>query len=145
MDCPTFCFIGTVNNSILEQQDSGWGEVVSRIELFPDYRAGLDGLEAFSHAIILTYLHQAKFDLSRHLKRHPRGQTIFPKVGLFAQRSKDRPNPIGITVVMIQSVESGVLTVKGLDAIHGTPVLDIKPFFPPFDQPGGEVRLADWG
>ena len=81
------------------------------------------GLQNFSHAIIVTYLHQANYERGKHLQRRPRGQEDMPKVGIFSQRAKDRPNPIGITAVKIQNVNENYLEVQGLDAIDGTPIL----------------------
>jgi len=75
--------------------------------------------------------------------RHPRGNTAWPKVGIFAQRAKDRPNRIGSTVVEVVRVEGTVLTVRGLDAIDGTPVLDIKPVLREF-LPRTDVRQPGW-
>lgn len=87
----------------------------------------------------MTYLHEAKFIPEKHLIRRPRGLADMPLVGIFAQRAKDRPNPIGITAVRVVSVADGVLTVEGLDAIDGTPVLDIKPYYPAYDRRNASV------
>jgi tRNA-Thr(GGU) m(6)t(6)A37 methyltransferase TsaA len=79
-------------------------------------------------------MHKATVNLETDLVRQPQGRSDMPYVGIFAQRAKHRPNPIGITTVEIISVEEGILTVKGLDAINDTPVIDIKPYFPIFDK-----------
>jgi len=92
------------------------------------------GLENFSHAIIVTYLHQANYEKEKHLQRRPRNLETMPKVGIFSQRAKDRPNPIGITAVEIISVGDDYLEIKGLDAINETPILDIKPYYPHYDK-----------
>jgi len=126
--------IGHVESTVKHQTDEHWGDVVARVVLQPEYRAGLQGIEQFSHALIVTFLHQARFDPSRHLIRRPRGLDTMPEVGIFAQRAKDRPNPLGITAVAIVDVEPGVLMVRGLDAIDGTPVVDIKPYYPAYDR-----------
>ena len=125
--------IGVVRSSVTEQRDTDWGGVRSSIELIPELAAGLRGLGEFSHAVIVTYLHQAAFDPVRHLQRRPRGLAHMPLAGIFAQRAKDRPNPLGIAAVRIIAVGEGSLEVQGLDAIDGTPVLDIKPYVPEFD------------
>ena len=143
MNLPPLNVIATVANNVQQQTDAGWGSVISRIVLRAEYAGGLSGLEDFSHVILLTYLHEAGFDPVRHLVRHPRGDTRYPRVGIFAQRAKDRPNPIGSTVVRLLAVEPDALLVQGLDAIDGTPVLDIKPFFPVYDQPG-DVHVPTW-
>ncbi len=77
------------------------------------------------------------------MMRHPRGNSDWPEVGIFAQRAKDRPNPIGLTVCRILAIEGGVLTVGGLDVIDGTPVLDIKPWVAEFG-PKGPVHQPAW-
>jgi tRNA (adenine37-N6)-methyltransferase len=125
--------IGYVRSPVTAQTDEGWGEVVCCIEVLPPYRPGLLGLEQFSHVIVVTFLHGAAFDPARHLHRRPRGQVTMPEVGIFAQRAKDRPNSIGITSVPVITVTTDGLHVKGLDAIDGTPVLDLKPYYAAYD------------
>jgi tRNA-Thr(GGU) m(6)t(6)A37 methyltransferase TsaA len=126
--------IGFVSSSVTEQTDENWGQITSRILLRPEYIGGLSGLEDFSHAIIITYLHQAKYEKEKHLQRRPRGLKSMPKVGIFSQRAKDRPNPIGVTAVKIINVEDGYIEVQGLDVIKETPVLDVKPYYPHYDK-----------
>jgi len=126
--------IGHVRSAVTEQRDDAWGAVTARLELLPEFAPGLTGLEAFSHAVVLTYLHEAAFDPGQHLRRKPRGLEHLPRIGIFAQRAKDRPNPIGVTAVRILGVAEGALLVRGLDAIDGTPILDIKPYVPEFDR-----------
>ena len=126
--------IGFVSSPVTKQTDENWGRIMSRIVLQPEYIGALSGLEDFSHAIIITYLHQAKYEKEKHLQRRPRGLEDMPKIGLFSQRAKDRPNPIGVTAVKIVSVGDDYLEVQGLDAIDQTPVLDIKPYYPHYDK-----------
>lgn len=126
--------VGYVSSPVIEPVDENWGQVISRIIIRDEYAGGLLGLEGFSHAIIVTYLHKAQYDPSRHLVRRPRGLQNMPELGIFSQRSKDRPNPVGITVVTIQEVGEDYLEVQGLDAVHNTPVLDIKPCYPHYDR-----------
>ena len=126
--------IGFVSSPVAERTDSGWGAIVARVTLAPEYARGLAGLESFSHALILTYLHQARFDRAQHLVRRPQGRDDMPELGILSQRAKNRPNPIGVTAVEIVCVGEDYLEVKGLDAINGTPVLDIKPYFPQYDR-----------
>ena len=135
--------IGFVRSSATEKVDESWGAVESRIELLPEYRAGLRGLESFSHALVIAYLHGASYEPARHLVRRPRGRADLPELGIFAQRAKDRPNPLGVTVVPIVAVEPDGLRVRGLDAIDGTPIVDLKPYFPDFDSAPG-ARVPDW-
>lgn len=126
--------IGRITSSVNATVDEHWGRVVSRIELKPEFVGGLKGLDGFSHAIIVTYLHKANYESSRHLQRRPRGLRTMPIVGIFSQRAKDRPNPIGVTAVKIVDVGDDYLEVRGLDAINSTPVLDIKPYYPEYDR-----------
>lgn len=125
--------IGHIKNDVQDKKDSSWGDDISSIILEEEYYGGLMGLEAFSHVIIVYYLDKAKFDKEKHLQRKPQNREDMPLVGIFSQRGKDRPNQIGMTTVQIVSVIDHVLTVKGLDAIDGTPVLDIKPYYPVYD------------
>ncbi|NHK30462.1 MAG: tRNA (N6-threonylcarbamoyladenosine(37)-N6)-methyltransferase TrmO [Asgard group archaeon] len=126
--------IGYVKNDIPNPTDENWSEVISDIILDVNYATGLFGLEKFSHALIIFFMHKASFVKEKHLVRHPRERLDLPKIGIFAQRAKHRPNPIGITTVKIVGVDNNILTVKGLDAINETPVIDIKPYNPYFDK-----------
>lgn len=126
--------IGVVQNNAPEKVDHSWGEVVSHLALRDDLADGLTGLEAFSHILVVYHLSEAKFIPEKHLIRRPQGREDMPMVGIFAQRAKDRPNPIGITAVRLLGVEGNTATVQGLDAIDGTPVLDIKPYYPIYDR-----------
>ena len=134
--------IGTVKNSVKNRKDSSWGDDVSLIILDEQYACGLKGLEEFSHAVILFHLDQARYEKERHLQRRPQNRDDMPLVGIFSQRGKDRPNRIGMTSVEIVSVEEGTLAVKGLDAIDGTPVLDIKPYYPAYDKK--DASVPEW-
>lgn len=131
--------IGVVRNEAEERKGVSWGDDISSSVLDEQYAPGLEGLDGFSHAIILFYLDQAKFDREKHLQRRPRNRDDMPLAGIFAQRGKDRPNRIGITSVKIVSVSEGSLVVKGLDAVDGTPVLDIKPYYPAYDKRDASV------
>lgn len=138
-----FKAIGFVKSAVTQQTDFDWGEVVSQIVLEAEYEKGLIGLMDFSHINVIFYLNQAKFEYEHHLLRRPRGREDMPMLGIFSQRAKDRPNPIGITSVEILGVEKNIVTVKGLDAINGTPVLDIKPYIPAFDKRDNAV-VPEW-
>jgi len=103
--------------------------VVSEIVLSEGLSKALDGIEDFSHLFILFYMHKAISKLSSP-KVHPRGRQDLPLVGLFATRSPCRPNPIGLTLVELMERRGNVIKVRGLDAIDGTPIIDIKPYDP---------------
>lgn len=126
--------IGEVNSSVIDKMDENWGKVVSKIILKPEYNGALLGIQDFSHAIILTFLHQATYDKKKHLQRRPRNLETMPLLGILSQRGKNRPNPIGVTSVEIINAGVDFIEVKGLDAINGTPILDIKPYFPEYDK-----------
>jgi tRNA-Thr(GGU) m(6)t(6)A37 methyltransferase TsaA len=100
---------------------------VSKIILREDLTEALDGIEEFSHLFILFFMHGVTNE-EKHLKAYPRGRTDMPLLGVFATRIANRPNPIGLALVELLKIEGNVLTVRGLDAYDGTPVLDIKPF-----------------
>jgi tRNA-Thr(GGU) m(6)t(6)A37 methyltransferase TsaA len=101
---------------------------ISQIELNAELVNGLSGIKDFSHLFVLYHLNQVTDEQRKTLKVHPRGRTDLPLTGVFATRTMMRPNPIALTLVELLKVEGSVLTVKGLDAQDGTPVLDIKPF-----------------
>ncbi len=100
---------------------------ISQIIINDEFAEALDGIAEFSHMFVLFWLDQASREGAR-LKVHPRGREDLPLLGVFATRTMYRPNPIGLTLVELVKVEGNVLTVRGLDAFDGTPVLDIKPF-----------------
>ena len=126
--------IGFVKSPVTEPVDDSWGEVVSRIHLTKPWARGLKGLGEFSHVVVIFHMHRATHNPQTDLARRPRGRADMPKVGIFAQRAKHRPNPVGITAVRLLGIRGSTLTVQGLDAIDGTPVLDIKPYVPEFDR-----------
>jgi tRNA-Thr(GGU) m(6)t(6)A37 methyltransferase TsaA len=135
--------IGVVRGPRVEPTDDNWGEVESAIVLDAALADGLRGIEAFSHALVLFFMHEATFDPATDLVRRPRGRADMPETGIFAQRAKHRPNPIGVTAVRIAGRDGNVVRVRGLDAIDGTPVLDIKPYVPAFDR-RDDVRVPGW-
>ncbi len=136
--------IGWVKTSRVEVEDDNWGGVRSEIELGAGYASdSFDGLSEFSHAEIIYYFDRVTPDKIVSGARHPRNNTDWPKVGIFAQRGKNRPNRIGLTTVRIIEVRGTILIVEGLDAIDGTPVLDIKPAMQEF-LPTGAVRQPEW-
>ena len=126
--------IGIVHSTRKNPEDDNWDAEQTSIELDPNQfpADALTGLEAFSHAEIIFYMHQVPASKIETHARHPRNNPAWPKVGIFAQRAKNRPNQIGATICKIKSVAANVLHVEGLDAIEGTPVLDIKPWVKEF-------------
>ena len=125
-------------------EDDFWGSETARIELVP----GLDpecllGLEEFSHAEIIFHFHRVEPNAVTRDARRPRNNPDWPRVGIFAQRGKNRPNRLGSTIVRVLGRDGATLHVAELDAIDGTPVLDIKPVMRDF-LPREPVRQPDW-
>ena len=137
--------IGYVRGGRGAADDDDWGASTARIELDPEVFGpeALAGLDAFSHAEIIFLFDRVGEDAIMYDARHPRGNMAWPKVGIFAQRGKNRPNRIGVSICRVLGVDGLTLAVQGLDAIDGTPVLDIKPVMSGF-LPRGEVREPDW-
>jgi tRNA-Thr(GGU) m(6)t(6)A37 methyltransferase TsaA len=136
--------VAWVHNTRFTTEDDNWGGLVSEIVLDPSLpEESLDGLEMFSHAEIIYHFHLVNESEVVYGARHPRENPAWPKVGIFAQRGRVRPNRLGLTVVRILRREGRSLFVEGLDAVDGTPVLDIKPVMREY-LPGGPVRQPEW-
>ncbi|MDC7786585.1 SAM-dependent methyltransferase [Rhodoplanes sp. TEM] len=137
--------IGIVRGGRAEAVDDGWGNVEADIVLDPARlkpEATL-GLASFSHVVVVFHMHKVAEDKVETGARHPRERTDWPRLGILAQPARSRPNRIGVTPVSLVSVDGLTLRVRGLDAIDGTPVLDIKPWIPGF-APRGVVREPTW-
>lgn len=137
--------IGVVRSPVKSAVDDVWGGVVSAIELDPA-AVGEDatrGLEAFSHIDVVFHFHQVAADDVETGARRPRNRADWPEVGILAQRAKRRPNRIGVSTCRLLKVDGLRLTVLDLDAIDGTPVIDVKPYMAEFG-PKGEVRQPAW-
>jgi tRNA-Thr(GGU) m(6)t(6)A37 methyltransferase TsaA len=135
--------VGIVRSPVVEGRDDGWGDVVAELHIDDAFASGLTGIEAFSHVLVLFWMHGATFSAERDLVRRPRGRDDMPEIGIFAQRAKHRPVPIGVTAVRLLERRGAMLKVEGLDAIDGSPILDIKPYFPDFDSVKNPT-LPDW-
>lgn len=114
---------------------------LSQIIIFDDYIEAIEGIEEFSHIIVLFWLNKISSKELR-LKVHPRGKKDLPLLGVFATRSMFRPNPIGMTIVELIKVEPKRLVVRGLDAFDLTPVLDLKPY--DFWDVNKELKVPKW-
>lgn len=137
--------IGWVESERVDPIDDDWGDVVSTVRL-DDRRFGPDvlaGLSDFSHVEVLFLFDQVDEASVNLSARHPRNNPDWPVVGIFAQRAKGRPNRLGSTTCELVDVDGLVVRVRGLDAIDGTPVLDIKPFVREF-APRGPTDQPDW-
>lgn len=136
--------IAFVRNVRKEIEDDHWGAVSSTIELAEEINeSALTGIDTFSHLEVIFYFDKVSDNKIQYEARHPRNNSEFPKVGIFAQRGKNRPNKLGVTIVELVELNQRKLVVKGLDAIDGTPIIDIKPVMKEF-LPKGEVRQPDW-
>jgi tRNA-Thr(GGU) m(6)t(6)A37 methyltransferase TsaA len=137
--------IGTVRSSRGEIEDDDWDREMVYVELdsarFSD--EALLGLSVFSHVEILFYMDRVEAQKIETSARHPRNNLDWPRVGIFAQRGKNRPNQVGSTICRVLRVEGLKVHVEGLDGIDGTPVIDIKPWVAEFG-PRGEVRQSAW-
>lgn len=135
--------IGVVRSTRAEAEDDRWDDETARIELLAPFgERALRGLDEFSHCVVVYVFDRATWHESK-MSRHPRGNTEWPDVGIFAQRAKDRPNRLGVTVCRILGVDGGTVHVSDLDAIDGTPVVDIKPWMVEFG-PRGAVSQPSW-
>jgi len=137
--------VGHVIGGRDEVRDDDWGTERAIIRLdgerfTPDAIAGLD---AFSHLEVVYLFDRVDPGAVELGARHPRGNTDWPRVGIFAQRANDRPNRLGVSRCTLLAVEGLDLTVAGLDAVAGTPVLDIKPYMNEFG-PQGSVHQPAW-
>jgi len=135
--------IGIVRNEVKQPLRHGWGEIVSDIVLNSNLTEALDGLDEFSHLIVLYWMHQLPAGKQLSLKVHPMGKLELPLVGRFATRSPNRPNPVGQATVRLLERRGNILKVKGLDAIDGTPVIDIKPYIPGYDS-ATDAKAPPW-
>ena len=122
--------IAVVRNEIKEMGRHKWEKVVSLLIFRPDLEEALDGLEKFSHIIVVFWMHLSPVGECFTLKTHPQMRQDLPLVGVLATRSPVRPNPLGVTIVKLLERKGSLLKVVGLDALDGTPVVDIKPYLP---------------
>jgi tRNA-Thr(GGU) m(6)t(6)A37 methyltransferase TsaA len=136
--------VAFVRSSRTEPVDDDWDSVSSTIELADGYGAdALLGIDGFSHLEVVYLFHLVDSDRPVLMARHPRGNPDWPMTGIFAQRAKDRPNRLGVSSCELVGVSGTTLEVRGLDAIDGTPVLDIKPYMTEF-APRSPVRQPAW-
>jgi len=136
--------IGYVKNNRTEIEDDNWGQIISEIELVDNITVeSLTGIEAFSHLHIIFYMNKVNDEKAKAQCRHPRNNIELPKLGTYAQRNKNRPNKLGLTTVQLIDRKNRIIKVKNLDAINGTPILDIKPVMKEF-QPKTTIKQPNW-
>ena len=130
LDDPTYLLwpVGRVESSLTDRdaapKQADEGAPPARIVFRPEFREAARDLQRGDDVLVLTWLHRGRRDV---LSVHPRGDMNRPLTGVFSTRSPDRPNPIGLHAVRIEDVGENEITVHNLEAIDGTPVLDIKP------------------
>jgi len=132
--------LGKAKNGVSKPMLPGWKDIVTEIVIDKEYTDGLDGIEDYSHVIIVYWMDKEK---ECHLKHHPQGRADVPFIGIFACRCPQRPNPIGISTTEIISVKDNIIKVKGLDVIDNTPILDIKPYTPQYDS-ALNAKVPEW-
>jgi tRNA-Thr(GGU) m(6)t(6)A37 methyltransferase TsaA len=136
--------IGVVTSSRTVPGDDDWDRETTVIRLADEFdESALWGLDTFSHIEVVYVFDRVAADKIEAGARRPRGNPDWPQVGIFAQRAKNRPNRIGVTTCTLLSVDGREIAVRGLDAIDGTPVIDIKPYLKEFG-PRGQVRQPEW-
>jgi len=124
-----------------QQHFGGWSEVVTDLVMNEEYEEALEGLEDYSHLIVIYWMHEVT---TCDIRKVPQGKVgDVPEVGIFACRCPQRPNPIGITTTQLSFIKGNVVTVKGLDVIKNTPILDIKPYTPQYDA-AQDVKVPEW-
>jgi tRNA-Thr(GGU) m(6)t(6)A37 methyltransferase TsaA len=134
--------IGVVRNGIKEPRMDGWSTVRSDIIIRDELSAALDGIEGYSHVIVVFAFDKVPESEIR-MSVTPRGDKRIPEQGVLATRSQLRPSPLGLSVVRQLRRRHNIIRVEGLDAIDGTPVLDIKPYFPNYDAVP-DAGIPDW-
>ncbi len=135
--------IGIVSNGVFDLKPDSADNLISEIILNHEYVEALEGIDQFSHLIVVFWMHLIPSNM-RHLKKiHPRGRKEIPMRGVLATRTQYRPNPLGIKTVRLLERKENVLKVKGLDALDGTPLLDIKPYDPLYDG-APEAKVPKW-
>ncbi|EEM05608.1 transcriptional regulator [Bacillus pseudomycoides] len=136
--------IAFVHNERKMIMDDEWGDVQSLITLTDSYaEESIQGIEDFSHIEVIFYFHKVKDEQIQYSARHPRNNKEYPKIGIFAQRGKNRPNRLGATIAKVVRREGKSIVVEGLDAIDGTPILDIKPVMREF-LPNEDILQPEW-
>ena len=138
--------IGRVSSPVRQSRDENWGAVIAEIRL-DDSRfepASLFGLAEFSHVEVMFVFDQLSESEIEHTARHPREDPRWPKVGIFAQRGRKRPNRLGATICELIAIEGLSIRVRGLDAFDGSPVVDIKPVMREFLPDSARIRHPQW-
>jgi len=142
----TLAPVGIVVGGRSEAIDDDWGgvEAVIRLDAGQFGPGAVTGLTDFSHLVVVFQFHLVDPAAVQSGARRPRGNPDWPEVGMFAQRARMRPNRLGVSTCRLTAVDGLDLHVQGLDAVDGSPVLDVKPFMEEFEPPPGSVRQPTW-
>ncbi|MBI2075838.1 MAG: tRNA (N6-threonylcarbamoyladenosine(37)-N6)-methyltransferase TrmO [Candidatus Aenigmarchaeota archaeon] len=132
--------IGVVKNSVREPRFGNFKGEISEIIVKKEFAEALDGIDGYSHVIIVYWMDRVKGHVIKH---RPQGNPDVPIVGIFACRCPQRPNPIAITTVKLLEHKGNRIKVKGLDILNGTPVIDVKPYWPQYDFVKGG-KIPNW-
>ncbi|MBM2832363.1 MAG: universally conserved protein [Dehalococcoidia bacterium] len=132
--------VGVVRNSITDKEHHGWKGICSDIFVKEEYIPALEGLADFSHIIVLFWLHKVTPEDRATKRARPTRKAGIPELGIFAWHSSHRPNPIGMSVVQLLEVQGDRVRVQGLDAIDGTPVLDMHPYVESYYHAGNPIE-----
>lgn len=143
LEAVTYRPIGIVRNRVREARTHGWADIRSDLVFKEDLTDALDALDGFSHVIVVFHFHRIPDDERRPSRVPVAGEGARPEVGLLATRIPLRPNAIGVSVAAVVRRRKNVLRVRGLDALDGTPVLDIKPYLPRYDAVP-DATLPPW-
>lgn len=135
--------IGVVRNNVFHPVPDGWESVRSDLIFREELMPALDGLEAYSHMIVVFACHRVPEEERTEGRIRPRGDPRLPEQGVLATRSQRRPNPVGVAVVPVLRRRRNIIRVLGLDAIDGTPLLDVKPYIPFYDSVA-DATVPDW-
>lgn len=133
--------IGTAVNNVKKPTLTGWRALETKLVINRRLAKGLQGLERYSHVIVVYWMDREK---ECHLRHHPQNRADVPFVGVFACRCPQRPNPIAISTVRLLGRAGNVVRVKGLDILNGTPILDLKPYTPQYDVVSSPVKVPAW-
>jgi tRNA-Thr(GGU) m(6)t(6)A37 methyltransferase TsaA len=133
--------IGYVKSPIEEPQIGGLTEIETEIIINDDCAKCLDGIEEFSHIVVLYWLDRIT---DYRESCYPQGREDVPPLGMLATRYPDRPNPVGLTTARLITRDGNSLKISGLDVLERTPIIDIKPYYPPYDKPRGETHVPDY-
>ncbi len=132
--------IGVAHNDVKAPRFGKFADVVTEIVLDGKLSEALDGIEDYSHVVIVYWMHNVKRQVVTH---RPQGNPNVPVVGIFSCRCPERPNPIAITTVRLLEHKGNVIKVRGLDVIDGTPIIDIKPYWPQYDRAENAI-VPEW-